>query len=142
MPRQLLAIMVGSISAVAANIAYYFFLKELVGVKFIAPQDGRLDPPGISPLPATDVVIFSIVYCLGAGIVFLIVANTVRRPAVVFVTISSVVLFLSLFLPFFMPTPPIPILTEFSLASMHILGAAVLIPLLVAIGLPIESVET
>ncbi len=140
-PRQLLAILVGTISAIAANVAYYFILKEFVGIKFIAPEDARVEPPGISPLPATDVVIFSIVYCVGASIVFLIVANTVRRPAPVFVGISVVVLLLSLFLPFMMPTPPIPVSTEASLASMHIVGAAVLVLLLVGIGLPRESRE-
>lgn len=142
MQWQLWAILVGTVSAVAANVAYYFFLKEIVGVLFIAPTEGRIDPTLISPLPFTDVIIFSLVYCFGASIVFLIIANTVRKPALVFVIISAVVLILSLFLPFLMPTPPIPILTEASLASMHILGAVVLIPLFVAIGLPIESVET
>jgi hypothetical protein len=139
--RQLLAILVGSISAIVVNVAYYFILKEFVGIEFIAPADARVEPPGVSLLPATDVVIFSIVYCAGASIVFLIAANTVRRPALAFVTISLVILLLSLFLPFFMPTPPIPVTTEASLASMHILGAAVLVPLLVAIGLPREPRE-
>ena len=141
LPRQLLAIFVGTISAIVANVAYYFILKEFVGIEFIAPDEPGVEPRGIAPLPATDVAIFSIVYCVGAAIVFLIVANTTRRPAPVFVTISVVVLLLSLFLPFFMPTPPIPISTEASLASMHILGAAVLVPLLLAIGLPKESRE-
>jgi hypothetical protein len=134
--KQLLAIVVGSIFAILANVAYYFILKEFVGIEFIAPSESQ--SLEVSPLPFTDVIIFSIVYCAGASILFLILANTVRRPALVFVTISFVILFLSLFLPFFMPTPPIPVSTEASLASMHIVGAAVLVPLLVIIGLPIS----
>ena len=136
LPRQLLAILLGSVAAIAANVAYYFILKDFVGIEFIALE--QFPPPEVSPLPATDVVIFSIVFCAGASIVFLVVANMVRRPALVFVTISVVVLILSLFLPLMSPTPPIPLPTELSLASMHILGAVVLVPLLVAIGLPRE----
>jgi hypothetical protein len=135
--KQLLAIIVGSISAILANVAYYFILKQLVGIEFIAPE--QLPSPEVSPLPATDVIIFSSIFCIGASLVFLIIANTVRRPALIFVMISIVVMLLSLVLPLLIPTPPIPIATKLSLASMHILGAAVLVPLLVAIGLPIES---
>jgi hypothetical protein len=134
-----LAILAGSLAAIVVNVLYYFFLKEFVGIEFIAPDEPGVVPREAAPLPATDVVIFSMVYCVGAATVFLIIVNTVRRPAPIFVTISLVVLFLSLFLPFFMPTPPIPVSTEASLASMHIVGAAVLVPILVGIGLPIES---
>jgi hypothetical protein len=134
--RQLLAIVTGSLSAIFANVVYYFGLKEFAGIQFIAPQDASLDPPGIAPLPYTDVILFSAVYCFGASLVFLIIANTVRRPALIYSVISIVILVLSLPLPFMMPTPPVPVTTEASLASMHVLGAAVLVPLLVVIGLP------
>ncbi|UCD41411.1 MAG: hypothetical protein JSV69_12670 [Chloroflexota bacterium] len=138
--RQLLAIVLGSISAIVANVVYYFILKDFVGIEFIAPEESP--PPEVSPLPATDVVIFSIIFSAGASILFLILASTVRRPALIFVTISLVVLVLSLFLPLFMPTPPIPLSTELSLASMHILGAAVLVPVLAMIGLPINTMNS
>jgi hypothetical protein len=137
--RQLLAIVVGSIAAIAVNVVYYFILRDFIGIEFIAPE--QFPPPEVSPIPATDVIIFSLIFCAGASILFIILANTVRRPALVFMTISFIVLVLSLFLPFFMPTPPIPISTELSLASMHIIGAAVLVPLLITIGLNINSME-
>ena len=137
--RQLLAIIVGSISAIVVNVAYYFFLKEFVGVEFIAPE--QFPPPEVSPLPYTDVIIFSIVFCMGASIIFLIIANIAHRPAVLFVGISTVVLILSLFMPLLIPTPPIPMATKLSLASMHIVGAAVLVPIFVYIGLPMNSAE-
>jgi hypothetical protein len=140
LPRQFLAIVVGSISAIVANVAYYFILREIIGIEFLAPE--QFPPPEVSPLPATDVVIFSFIFCAGASKLFLILANLVRRPALIFVTISVVVLVLSLFLPFFMPTPPIPVSTELSLASMHILGAAVLVPIIVTIGLPINQMHS
>jgi hypothetical protein len=46
------------------------------------------------------------------------------------------VLLLSFLLPLRIPTPPVPIATKYSLVAMHILGAAVLVPLLIVIGLP------
>jgi hypothetical protein len=134
LPRQLLAILIASVSAIVANVLLYFILKHIVGVKFIALEE--FPPPEVSPLPASDVVIFSIVFCVGASLVFLFVANTIRTPAPSFIVISLVVLILSLFLPLKIPTPPIPMATKWSLVSMHVLGALVLVPLLVTIGLP------
>jgi hypothetical protein len=85
------------------------------------------------------VIIFSNVFCAGAGIVFLIVANTAHKPAPLFAAISFVVLVVSCILPFLMPSPPIPMSTELALVSMHILGAAVLVPLLITFGLRRET---
>lgn len=134
LPRQLLAVLLASFTATAANVILYFILKNLIGVEFIAPE--QFPPPEVSPLPVTDVIIFSVVFSAGAGLVFLIVANTARRPAHVFSIISVMVLILSCFLPLKIPTPPIPMLTRLSLVSMHILGAVVLVPLIIIIGLP------
>ena len=100
----------------------------------VAPE--QFPPPELSLIPVTDVVIFSVIFSLGASLVLLIVSNISRRPAQVYLAISLVVLILSLFLPFMVPTPPVPISTPIVLASMHILGAAVLVPILIALGLP------
>jgi hypothetical protein len=95
LPRQLLAILIASLSAIVANVLLYFVLKDILGIRFIALEE--FPPPEVSPLPASDVVIFSIVFCVGASVVFLIVANTTRRPAPIFIAISLVLLILSLF---------------------------------------------
>jgi hypothetical protein len=139
LPRQLLAILIASLSAIVANVLLYFVLKDILGIRFIALEE--FPPPEVSPLPASDVVIFSIVFCVGASVVFLIVANTTRRPAPIFIIISLVVLILSVFLPLKVPTPPIPMATKWSLVSMHVLGALVLVPLLVTIGLPKATMD-
>jgi heme A synthase len=115
-------------------MAYYFMLKELVGIEFIAPE--QFPPPEVSPLPATDVIIFSWIFCAGASLLLIILANTTRRPETIFVGISAVVLFLSLFMPLMISTPTTA--TKLSLAHMHSIGAAVLAHLLVAIGLLIN----
>lgn len=133
LPGQLFAIILASLAAIVANVLLYFLLKNLLGINFIAPE--QFPPPEVSPLPVTDVIIFSAVFCAWAGIVFLIVANTTSKPAAFFTAISFVVLVLSCILPLLMPSPPIPISTELALVSMHILGAAVLVPLLITFGL-------
>lgn len=132
--RQFLAILIASTAAILANVILYFILKNLFGVKFVAPE--QFPPPEVSPLPASDVVIFSAIFSIGASLIFLIVANTVRKPAQVFAVISLIVLGISFLLPLRIPTPLVPMATKYALVSMHILGALVLVPLLIVIGLP------
>ena len=134
MTRQLLAIFIASISAIAVNVIFYLVVTELFGIPMVAPE--QFPPPELSLIPVTDVIIFSVIFSFGASLVFLIVANISRRPAQVYLVICLIVLILSLFLPFMMPTPPVPISTPIVLASMHVLGAAVLVPILIAVGLP------
>ena len=131
--RQLQAIFIGSISAIAANVIFYLLATELLGIPMVALE--QFPPPELSLLPVTDVVIFSFVFSFGASLVFLLVANISQRPAQVYLAICLVVLILSLFMPFMIPTPPVPMATKIVMASMHILGAAVLVPILIALGL-------
>jgi len=132
--RQILAIVVGTIAAIIANVIYYLLVTGLLGIPVVAP-------PELSPIPVTDVVLFSIIFSFGAGLVFLLVANISRRPAQIYLGICLAVLIISLFLPFMMPTPPVPISTPIILASMHVLGAAVLVPIIIKIGLPVKEKE-
>ena len=134
LPKQLQAILIGSIAAVAANVLYYLLASELLGVPMVAPS---ADPsPDLSPLPVTDVIIFSLIFSIGASIVFLVTANFSPRPAQVYAGLSLVVMILSLFMPLMIPTPPVPMVTKLVLASMHVLGAAVLVPILIGLGIP------
>jgi hypothetical protein len=133
---QLQAILIGSISAIAANVIYYLLVTGIFGIPMLAPE--QFPPPELSPIPVTDVVLFSIIFSLGAGLVFLLVANYSRRPAQVYLGICLAVLIISLFLPFMMP-PLVPRSTPVVLASMHVLGAVVLVPIIIAIGLPIKG---
>ena len=132
--RQLWAILVGFISAAAANVIFYLLVTELFGISIVAP-------PELNPIPVTDVVLLSFIFTFGAGLVFLIVANISRRPAPIFLGISLVVLVISLFLPFRMPRPPVPISTPVVLASMHVIGAALLVPILIVVGLPAKGAD-
>lgn len=115
-------------------MVYYLFASEILGIPMVAPSD---DPAlESSPLPVTDVIIFSLVFCIGAGAVFLLTANLSSRPAQIYAGLSILILILSLFMPLMIPTPPVPLVTKLILASMHIVGAAVLVPILITMGLP------
>jgi len=135
--RQILAIVIGTIAAIIANVIFYLLVTGLLGTPMVAPE--QFPPPELSPIPVTDVVLFSIIFSFGAGLVFLLVANLSRRPAQIYLGICLAVLIISLFLPFMMPTPPVPISTPIVLASMHVLGAAVLVPIIIKIGLPLRQ---
>jgi hypothetical protein len=132
--RQLLAIGIGSI---AANVVYYLLASELLDIPMVAPSEDPLLK--LSPLPVTDVIIFSLVFSIGASILFLVTANFSPRPAQVYAGLCVVVLILSLFMPLMIPTPPVPMATKLVLASMHVLGAVVLVPILIALGLPLKK---
>jgi hypothetical protein len=125
--------------AIAANVIFYLLATELLGIPMVALN--QYPPPELSPLPVTDVLIFGAVFSFGASLVFLVVANISRRPAQVYLVICMVVLIISLFMPFMIPTPPVPMSTKLVLASMHVLGAAVLVPILIAMGLPSKVVD-
>ena len=136
LPRQLLAIVIASLAATMANIVLSLILKGFFGVPFVVPE--HFPPPELSPLPASDVVIFSLIFSAGGCLVFLVVANTARRPARLFIGISLSVLVISFLLPLRIPTPPVNMTTKLSLVGMHILGAVVLVPLLIKIGMTRE----
>lgn len=137
--KQLLAMLTASTAAIAANIVLYYFITGIMGIRLVALE--QYPPPEVVPLPVTDVILFSFIFSAGGCLVFFIVANTTDRPQQIFIGISMIVLVLSIILPFRIPTPPVPMSTKWSLVSMHILGAAVLVPLLVVIGLPKKSHE-
>jgi hypothetical protein len=63
------------------------------------------------------------------------VSLSYRQPALIYLGISLVVLVISLFLPFRMPRSPVPISTPVVLARMQVIGAAVLVLILIALGL-------
>lgn len=135
--KQFGGIILSSTAAILTNVALYYILRDLLGIGFLAPE--QFPPPDLSPIPVTDVIIFSAIFSVGAGFVFVIVAHTARRPTLVFTVISAIALVASLYLPLRIPTPPIPVSTKLALMSMHILGAAVLVPLLIKLGLPARS---
>ena len=44
--RKLWALLLGSVAAIAANVAYYYILRDFVGIEFIAYELGNRCPFG------------------------------------------------------------------------------------------------
>jgi Family of unknown function (DUF6069) len=125
---------VASILAISANVIFYYLIKIILGEPLLFPE--QFPPPETSPMPVTDVILFSLIFSLGAGIVFAMIASFARRPVRTFVSISTVVLLLSLALPLRIPTPPVTLLPKLTLVAMHIIGAIVVVGTLVWLGKP------
>lgn len=107
--------------ATAANVVFYYFVTRFLREPLLFPE--QFPPPETSPMPVMDVVIFSVIFSVGAGIVFVLVANFSQRPIKNFLIVSITVLLISLLLPLKAPTPPVTMAAKLTLVAMHIIGA-------------------
>jgi len=132
--RLMWVVPLGVVAATLANIIFCFFLTEWIGEPLLMLD--RYPPPvqPLVPMPVEEVILFSIIFSLGAGLVYLGVSALSGRPNRHFIIISVVVLVGSFLLPLKAPTPPIAMSAKLSLITMHIIGAAVVVPILVGLG--------
>ncbi len=119
-------------TAILANVLFYYFVTQILQIKLLAPE--QFPPPEVSPIPVTDVVLFSFIFGLGAVVVFAMMAQFGQQPIRTYLIISFVVLVLSMFLPLKIPTPPVPMSTKWSLMIMHIIGAIGVVGVLAGLG--------
>jgi len=117
------------IAAILANVLFYYFVTLALQVPLMAPE--QFPPPDLSPIPVTDILIFSLIFSVGAVIVFALVVHFSRRPIRTYLIVCFIVLILSLFLPLRIPTPPVPMATKWSLVMMHMIGGIVVVGTLV-----------
>jgi hypothetical protein len=125
--RLLVRGLAAGVLAVTANSLVYLLAPALFGVTLAIPVMGPGSP--IQPLPFSMVVFATAVPTLGATIVLAALNRFTARPAFTFRIIAGVLLLLSLAAPFSLPVP-LPV--RATLASMHILTAAVIIFVLTA----------
>ncbi|HLF90798.1 MAG TPA: DUF6069 family protein [Anaerolineales bacterium] len=118
--------------ATTANVVFYFFVTRVLGEPLLFPE--QFPPPETSPMPVTEVIIFSVIFSVGAGIVFMLIANFSQRPIRAFLIISTIVLILSFALPLKIPTPPVTLPAKLTLVTMHIIGAIAVVGTLIGLG--------
>jgi len=129
-------IWVGPLSVAAAtlaNVFFYYFVTRVLQIRLYAPE--QFPPPQLSPIPVTDVVIFSLIFSGGAVIIYWLIVRYRIRPLKTYIIVCLVVLVLSLLLPLKIPTPPVPISTKWSLMTMHVIGGIVVVGVLVSMNL-------
>ncbi len=113
----------------ATNVVFYYFVTILLGEPLLFPE--QFPPPETSPLHVTDVIIFSFIFSLGAGLVFTLMAAFSRRPVRTYLVISTITLLLSFVLPLSIPSPPVTMQAKLTLVAMHVIGAIVVVGTLI-----------
>ena len=125
-------IMLAIFLATAANVVLFFVLTDVLGSPLHFPT--QFPPPELAPLSVSEVVLFSVIFSVGASFVFVLVGNFSKRPARTFLIISLVVLALSTALPLKIPSPPVAMASKLGLIAMHIIGAIVVVGTLILLG--------
>ncbi len=130
--RLLWVVPTASFVAIIANVIFYFIVTRWLNEPLLMLDEfPRLASKGMG---VDEVILFSVIFSLGAGLVYAGLSVLMARPERTFLVVSIAVLLVSLALPFKAPTPPVAMSAKLSLVMMHIIGAAVVIPLLVGLG--------
>jgi len=134
MNRLWWVVLIAVVAATIANVILYFILTRWLGEPLLMLD--RLPPPAqpLVPMPVGEVILFSVIWALGAALVYALLIAVTARPDRNFIIVSAVVLLASFALPLKMPTPPIAMSAKLSLIAMHIIGAIVVVPILVGLG--------
>ena len=119
-------------AATVANVIFYTILTRGLGEPLLMLD--QFPPPVLVPMDVGEVILFSIIFSLGAGLLYIGLSVVSDRPDRNFIIISAMVLVVSSALPLKMPTPPIAMSAKLSLGVMHIIGAVVVVTLLVGLG--------
>jgi len=119
-------------AATAANVIFYTVLTRLLGESLL--MKSQFPPPVVSPMGVGEVILFSVIWSLGAGLVYAFLCAVANRPDRTFIIISAIVLFVSFGLPLMIPTPPVAMSAKYSLVMMHIIGSVVVVGFLVGLG--------
>lgn len=130
--RLIWMVLAATTIATIANAIFYFILTGWLGLGLMFPS--QTPQRTLSPMPVGDVIIFSVIFALGAGIVFVVVTRVARRPVRTYVLIAAAVLLLSFALPLTIPSPPVAMIDKLSLVAMHIVGAFMVVGTLIGLS--------
>ena len=117
--------------AMLANVLLYYFVTRILQIQLVGPE--QFPPPEVSPIPVTDIVIFTLIFAVGAVIVFGFVNRLSQMPIRTYLIVSFTVLILSMFLPLKIPTPPVPMSTKWSLVMLHLIGYVFIVGVLLSL---------
>lgn len=118
--------------ATIANIIFYLILTRWLGEPLL--MIAQFPPPEMVPMPVGEVILFSIIWTLGAGLVYALLIALTAKPDRNLIIISALVLLASFALPFKMPTPPVAVSAKLSLVAMHLIGALVVVGSLIGLN--------
>jgi hypothetical protein len=130
--RLLWVVPLASLAAIIVNVIFYFIVTQWFNEPLLMLD--QFPPPTVVPMGVDEVILFSLIWSLAAGLVYAFLTAVTAKPERLFIIISAVVLLVSFALPLKMPTPPIAMSAKFSLMMMHIIGGVVVVGLLVTLG--------
>ncbi len=115
--------LIAFIAAAIANIVLFFIANALL------PQPVSI-PAEMGAINIVSITISSLVGTLGALVAFVLIKRFTRHPARIFLIVSILALIVSMAGPF--GSPGIALSTRLVLALMHVVAAAIIVPLLMA----------
>jgi hypothetical protein len=115
-----------------ANVVFYFILTRWLGEPLLMIKQSL--PLELVPMPVDEVILFSIIWALGAGLVYTFLNVVTTRADRSFIIISALVLLASFALPLKIPTPPVAMSAKLSLAAMHLIGAVIVVASLIGLN--------
>jgi hypothetical protein len=124
---------VGLVAAAGAAIAnlILFLITRGLGIPYIMPLQGP--DAALEALPASMVIIASVVPAIGATILFAILGKFLAQPIRVFWIIAAVFLVISFAGPFTFPTA-VALSTKIGLTLMHVVAGAAIVGILTTRG--------
>jgi hypothetical protein len=123
--RIVRATALAAVAAVLANVV----LRALAVAAFDIPQ------PEFEPLNLRPVIVSTLGGVIAAGVVYAVIARFSGDPRRVFVIVAVVALVLSLAAPLTIDDPNADAEAVGTLIAMHVLAAAISVPLLVRVSL-------
>ena len=124
---------VGLVAASGAAIAnlILFLITRGLGIPYIMPLQGP--DAMLEALPASMVVIASVVPAIAATILFAILGKFLAQPIRVFWIIATVFLVISLAAPLTLPAA-VALSTKIGLTLMHVVAGATIVGILTTLG--------
>ncbi len=120
---------IATLAAVIGNVVVFYVAAFINGGPLTVP-----DPSGAGMMPAMVAapIILTAVMIIGATLVFALIKRRSAQPVRLFLIVSLVVLVLS-YLPFLLPIG-LPVATAVAFGIMHIVAAAIAVPILILYG--------
>lgn len=112
---------IAAIAAVIANV----LLRALAVAAFDIPQ------PEFEPLNLRPVIVSTLGGVVAAGLVYALIARLAREPRRTFLVVAAAALLLSLIAPLTIDDPNADAAAVGTLIAMHVVGAAISVPILI-----------
>ncbi len=114
--------LLGAGVAIAANLVVYLVARFAIGLGLVMPPTPVAPEP--APLNFIAVVLSTLIPAVGAGVIYWLLARSLKNGRLVFLVISALFLLVSFAGPFSLPAE---LSTQLTLNLMHIVAGAAIV---------------